>query len=48
MLSAKDKDEFTSAEEFVWECYDKGDTSFFPIGKAISITKFKDDKKKHD
>jgi len=45
-LSKKDKDEFTAAEEFISQMKEKGDTAFFPIGKAISITKFKEDRKR--
>jgi len=36
-LSKKDKDEYTAAEEFVWNCKDEGETNFFPINRAISV-----------
>ena len=36
-LEDKEKSEFTSQESYVWRKLDKGDTSFYPVGKAIAL-----------
>lgn len=42
-LNNKDKDEYTAAEEYIYEQRQKGKIEFFPIGRAISIQKSGDD-----
>jgi len=42
-LNNKDKDEYTAAEEYIYEQRQKGKNEFFPIGRAISIQKSGDD-----
>jgi len=44
-LELKDKDEFTAAEEYVYEKRQNGDIAYFPIDKAICLLKKKKDKK---